>query len=168
MGAIIDFIYSSPIPTILALAIAIMLGAGYWFFVFPLLDEVKLLRTKNVELQDNLLEHSRKSTDTLAAMSQSLADIKAIVERPGSGGSSSIEELKTLCDGIVTSLGDIRAGLARDNPRDRANLTTQIDNIDRNIERILRTTSEIGDKQSQVSGIILGLTMQRATPPRGV
>lgn len=167
MGAIIDIIYSSPIPTIVAIVIAILLGAGYWFFVFPLLDEVKILRTRNIELENNLLDHSRKNTDALAAMSQMLTDIKTVVERPTNSGSNA-DDIRLLCEGIMTSISDMRVNLGRENPRDRAELMNQMDSMDRNIERILRGTSELSEKQSQVTGIILGLTMQRGTPPRSV
>jgi len=161
MGAI-DLLYSSPIPVILAIGLNALLMAGYWFYVFPMVDEVKALRKRGAEFDANYLQ----SADAIKQMSQLLGEILEAVERPVS--SHDVSAVVTVCDSIMASINDIRVNLGKENPRDRIELMNQVDNIERNSERILRTISEVSEKQSQVTGIILGINMQRGTPPRGV
>jgi len=50
----IQTIFSSPLPVAISAVIAVACLAGYWFFVIPMLEEVKTLRETNVELQSKL------------------------------------------------------------------------------------------------------------------
>ncbi len=162
MGAI-DLLYSSPIPVILAMGLNALLMAGYWFFVFPVMDEVKALRKRGAEFDASYLQ----SADAVKQMSQILEEIREAVERPVSN--QDVVAVVAVCENIMVSINDIRVNLGKDNPRERAELLNQVDNIERNSERILRTISEVSEKQSQVTGLILGINMQRGTtPPRGV
>jgi hypothetical protein len=161
MGAI-DLLYSSPIPVILAMGLNAFLMAGYWFFVFPMMDELKALRKRSAEFDANYLQ----SADAIKQMSQILEEIREAVERPVSN--QDVNAVVAVCENIMVSINDIRVNLGKDNPRERAELLNQVDNIERNSERILRTISEVSEKQSQVTGLILGINMQRGTPPRGV
>lgn len=161
MGAI-DVLYSSPIPVILAMGLNALLMAGYWFFVFPLLDEVKNLRKRSADFDASYLQ----SADAIKEMSQTLALIQEAVERPVS--THDIAAVVNVCENIMASINDIRVNLGKENPRENAELMHQIENIERNSERILRTISEVSEKTSQVTGIILGINMQRGTPARGV
>lgn len=171
MGAI-DAILSSPIPTIVLLVACVLLSAGYWFFVFPQIDEIKTLRTRDSEwqgkydtLQARLTEVNTKSVDTLQTFNATMEKLRAAIEKPDGDG----KEFETLSENILTALGDIRLNLGKDTSRQQAELLSQIDNIERTTERILKSVADVSDKQSQVSGIILGLNMRNGQPPaRGV
>lgn len=173
MGAI-DAILSSPIPTIVMIVICILLGAGYWFFVFPLLDEIKLLRTRDADwqgkydaLQNRLTEINTKSVETLDSFTATMEKLRAAVEKPA--GNEIQDEFLTLSENIMSSLGDIRLALGKDTSRQQAELLSQVDNIERTAERILKSVADVSDKQSQVSGIILGITMRGGgTSARGL
>ena len=174
MGAI-DVILSSPIPTIVLLVACVLLAAGYWFFVFPLLDEVKTLRTRDAEwqvkiddLHVKLTDVNLKSAESLAAFTSTMDKIRAAVEKPSNDGIQ--EDFRTFSESIMSSLGDIRLNLGNDTTRQQAELLSQIDNIERTTERILKSVADVSDKQSQVSGMVLGITMRGAgnLPPRGV
>ena len=169
MGAI-DAILSSPIPTIVLLVACILLGAGYWFFVFPQIDEIKTLRTRDSEwqgkydtLQARLTEVNTKSVDTLQTFNATMEKLRAAIEKPDDG-----KEFEILSENILTALGDIRLNLGKDTSRQQAELLSQIDNIERTTERILKSVSDLSDKQSQVSGILLGISMRAGNTPRGV
>lgn len=169
MGAI-DAILSSPIPTIVLLVACILLGAGYWFFVFPQIDEIKTLRTRDSEwqgkydtLQARLTEVNTKSVDTLQTFNATMEKLRAAIEKPDDG-----KEFEILSENILTALGDIRLNLGKDTSRQQAELLSQIDNIERTTERILKSVADVSDKQSQVSGIILGISMRAGNTPRGV
>jgi hypothetical protein len=174
MGAI-DAILSSPIPTIVLLVVCVLLGAGYWFFVFPLLDEIKTLRTRDADwqgkydaLNDKFTESNVKNTETLKSFSATMDTLRAATEK--SAGNDAIQEdFRTFSESIMQSLGDIRLNLGKDTSRQHAELHSQVDNIERTTERILKSVADVSDKQSQVSGIILGITMRGGgSPPRGL
>ena len=163
MGAI-DAILSSPIPTIVLIVICAMLAAGYWFFVFPMIDEIKNLRTRDAGWQDKydtlqtrLTEVNTKSVDTLSSFNATMEKLRAAIEKPADGDG---KEFETLSENILTALGDIRLNLGKDTSRQQAEMLSQIDNIERTAERILKSVADVIDKQSQVSGIILGFTMR--------
>lgn len=171
MGAI-DAILSSPIPTIVLIVICVMLGAGYWFFVFPLLDEIKTLRGRDSEwqgkydtLQTRLTEVNTKSVDALSTFNATMDKLRAAIEKPAD---SDGKEFENLSETILAALGDIRSNLGKDTSRQQAELLSQIDNIERTTERILKSVADVSDKQSQVSGIILGITMRGGTQARGL
>lgn len=171
MGAI-DAILSSPIPTIVLIVVCAMFAAGYWIFVFPQIDEIKTLRTRDAEwqgkydtLQTRLTEVNTKSVDTIQSFNATMEKLRAAIEKPDGDG----KEFETLSENILTALGDIRLNLGKDTSRQQAELLSQIDNIERTTERILKSVADVSDKQSQVSGIILGLNMRNGQPPaRGV
>lgn len=165
MGAI-DLLLSSPIPVVLSVFLnAILFIVGY-FFVLPMIEAKKTLVSTNSQLADDVSKHNQKTADALTQLSQAVSEIKSLVERPVS------TELNTLIDvqkrtneSIVSLLGDIRSTLdsgSRDSPQ----IIDALDALERHCERILRNCSDINDKQSQLTGIMLGLNLQRGQ--RGV
>lgn len=149
---------SGPIPSTIAVLIALLLGAGYYFFVFPLISDHAALRKKNIELIGELSNN--------AAVLIVLAEIKKLCQDQASG--ISVELLPKLAEqqaSLHKALRDIQAVVAEVQTK----TTRADDEMNRELERIVRIISEINDKQSQVSGVILGLTMSHAhNPARGI
>ena len=158
----IDTIFSSPIPTIIAMVLALAFGAVIWWFAIPQMQQLKEALATIVEKDEEIKELRTTHTDDLKKMSQMLSEILAIVERPVS--IPAIEEIRNTISTMATALSGNRhldASTVRE-------LQNCMNAIDRNTERLLRTMSEVSEKQSQVSGIILGLNMHRGEAPRGV
>jgi hypothetical protein len=158
----IDTIFSSPIPTIIAMLMSLVFGAVIWWFAIPqsaqLKEAVAKIAVKELEIKELRTTH----TDDLKKMSQMLSEILAIVERPVSiPGLDELRILITSMAGALNGSQHLDAAMVRE-------LQNSLSAIDRNTERLLRTLSEVSEKQSQVSGIFLGLNMNRGEAPRGV
>jgi uncharacterized protein HemX len=149
---------SGPLPSAVAIIIAIMMGAGYYFFVLPLVSDHAALRKKNDELTGELSNN--------AAVLAALAEIKKLCQDQASG--LSVELLPKLAEqqqSLHKALREIQTLVAEVQTK----TTRADDEMNRELERIVRIISEINDKQSQVSGVILGLTMSHAhNPARGI
>jgi signal transduction histidine kinase len=158
----IDTIFSSPIPTIIAMMLALAFGAVIWWFAIPQAAQLKEALATIVDKDEEIKELRTTHTDDLKKMSQMLSEILAIVERPVS--IPALEELRSLLNSMSGALNGNRH-LDSTTVRELQNC---MNTIDRNTERLLRTLSEVSEKQSQVSGIILGLNMHRGEAPRGV
>lgn len=160
MGAI-DVLYSSPIPVSLAIGFNLILLAVGWFYVLPLQEEVKSLRKRAENFDNSYLQ----SVDAIKKMQDVLDQIHDAVKHPDT---QALTSLAVVCDSIMGQMNDIRSNLGKEDPRDRAELLNLLESVERNSERILRTVSDVSDKQSQVTGLMLGLGMQRGNPPRSV
>lgn len=159
MGAI-DVLFSSPIPTAISMVVALALGLLIWFWAIPQSATLKKAQTSLEEKDVEIKELRNKHTDDLKRMSQTLDEILTAVERP-----ISIPILEELKSSLSTIMGTIRGTKELDATTIRE-ITSTLSTIDRNTERLLRTVSEVSEKQSQVSGIILGISMQRGGEPR--
>ena len=163
MGAI-DVLYSSPIPVTLAMGMNIILLAVFYFYVFPLQEEVKALRKRASDFDTSYLD----SVEVIEQMSEKLDEIHIFLKTPN----PEIAALSTLSKDVLSMLQDVRANVNADDPRNHAELINLMEALERNSERILRTVSDVSDKQSQVTGIMLGMGMQRNSGgpnhPRGV
>lgn len=123
----IELILSAPIPSLVAICMALVLAAGYWFYVFPLMEEAKVLRESNKAL---LVEQKQ----ILEQMNFSLNAIKGVVTQP--------------CTDMVRlekGLDEIKQIGGHD--------------MEKSMERLHRVMSDISDKQSQITGILMGITM---------
>lgn len=149
---------SGPIPSTIAIIIAFLLGAGYYFFVFPLISDHAALRKQNEKLVGEVSDG--------AAILAALVEIKKLCQDQVSG--LSVELLPKLAEqqeSLHKALREIQAVVAEVQTK----TTRADDEMNRELERIVRIISEINDKQSQVSGVILGLTMSHAhNPARGI
>jgi predicted PurR-regulated permease PerM len=160
MGAI-DVLYSSPIPVSLAIGFNLILLAVGWLFVLPLHEEVKSLRKRAENFDNSYIQ----SVDAIKKMQDDLDEILGVVKHPDT---QALTSLAVVCDSLMSQVNDIRNNLGKEDPRERAELLNLLESLERNSERILRTVSDVSDKQSQVTGLMLGLGMQRGNPPRGV
>jgi hypothetical protein len=153
---------SGPIPSVVSVLIALMLAAGYWFFVFPLVSEAASLRESNNKLTAELSQTSAAAL----AVSQQLLEIKRLCQDQSSSiGQEILPKLLEHQESVQRVLRDLRTALS-----DFQDKSTRTDSeVVRDLERIVRIISEINDKQSQVSGVILGLSMSNAhNPARGI
>ena len=158
MGNVINTILSSPLPTIIAVVVALLLAAGYWFFVLPGMEELKNLRTRNMELESEVL--NRLNLDTIDNIKAQLDAIKATVERP-----TGLDSLKESLTAIKDGIRELKESL---NTSGNSSVLLQLNTIERNTERLLRNVADLSDKQSQATGVLLGLSMtSRNAPPRG-
>lgn len=147
---------SGPVPSVVAIIIALLLAAGYWFFVFPLVNEVASLREINNKMTAELLQQNANAS----AFASALKELKH-----GKLDQGALNKLLEAQDIVQKSLRDVSNGLLELKEK---SLRTDSELI-HNLERIVRMVSEVNDKQSQVSGVILGLTMSHAhNPARGI
>lgn len=168
MGAI-DVLYSSPIPVALAMGFNVILLAVFYFYVFPLQEEVKALRLRSAEFDTKYMDSVvviSDSVEVIEQMSDKLNEIHVFLKTPN----ADVAALASVCTSILTVVQDIRSSASHGDPRKHAELLSLIEALERNSERILRTVSDVSDKQSQVTGIMLGMGMQRHSGdgPRGV
>lgn len=160
MGAI-DVLYSSPIPVSLAIGFNLILLAVGWFFVLPLHEEVKSLRKRAENFDNSYIQ----SVESIKKMQDDLDEILGLLKHPDN---TALVSLAVMCDTLLSQMNDMRNNIGKEDPRERAELINLLESLERNSERILRTVSDVSDKQSQVTGLMLGLGMQRGNPPRGV
>jgi len=175
---IIASLASNPLPTSIAVVIAIAALLGYYFFVIPLMDEHKILKEKAVQLE-NTLETMRGGADTrfhteLVSIEASLAALREILS---DGALDRTEKFKQL-EAFVASVGTYQ-----DSDRHlSSSLQNQIDEISRNLQKIGEVTQttaagsrvreesvdrlltevnrnmqHINEKQSQILGALLGM-----------
>ena len=159
----INVLLAGPIPTVIAVLIALCLGAGYWFFVFPLVDEAKRLRTQNESLAADLVQNS---SQLVLQMSAQLAEIKTICQSHSTTIAQDIlPQLLEQHEAQQELLEELKAFISDLHNRDKRST----EDLQHTVERLIRAVSEINDKQSQISGVILGLSMTNAhNPVRGI
>lgn len=167
MGAV-DVLLSSPIPVVLSIFLNVVLLAAGWFFVIPLIDRERKLQEAHDTLVLDSTANSKQTADVLVTLSQSLEEIRTIVERPVSTNLDSlIEAQRSYTETVTSLLKEIRSSLDSDD-RDNSQMLTLLTNLERNSERLIRTAADISEKQSQVSGILIGMHTPWANNPRGV
>lgn len=150
----LEVILSSPLPTVLALFVAGILLAGYWFIVLPQLAEMKNLRENHTEALSTIAkfdENFIKINDNTTKTNVSLQAVTAIVERQA----KQMQVLTQHTLHISQRTKNIEEQVA----------ALQV--LARNSEHALRILSEISDKQSQLSGVVFGLNLRGTNPPRG-
>lgn len=158
----LNALLSGPIPSVVAIVIALLLASGYWFFVFPLIGEAAKLREQN----SNLTAELSRSVANVLALTPTILEIKRLCEDQSSSiGQEILPKLLEQQENVQKALRDVRTAIAELQEK-----TTRADNeVLRDLERLVRIISEVNDKQSQVSGVILGLSMSHAhNPARGI
>lgn len=170
----INTIFSSPLPVAISAVIAVACLAGYWFFVIPLLEEVKTLRTKNVELQSLLGEEfvqqkasvqrfmaelatglqSQQNINELVAV---VASLKSTIEQQHHALSGSLERMLHELQEIVRRLVSAVDNTTDSSGRKDEEIRREVERLGRLIESVSRTVADISDKQSQVAGVLTGM-----------
>lgn len=169
-------ILNSPLPVAVTSIIALASLLGYWFFVIPLLEEAKTLRERNAKLQGALLEeiknHAVSLKVTLDGISESVLDkqnfnelasviseLRLTVERHGDLLQTSVASILQGVRASVEILTRNIADGAADGAHSGDNIRREIDRLGRLLETLSRQLSEVGDRQSQVTGILTGMSI---------
>lgn len=172
----IQTIFSSPLPVAISAVIAVACLAGYWFFVIPLLEEVKTLRETNVELQSKL---GGEFEQQKASIQRFMQEVMTGVQNQQNVGElvSVINTLRTtveqqtnaLNSTLVRILDDIQESIARLSPvisnlsetsaRKDDEIRREVERLGRLLESLTRTVADISDKQSQVAGVLTGMSI---------
>lgn len=176
----ITAILNSPLPVAVTSIIALVSLLGYWFFVIPLLDEAKNLRERNNELQGALLEeiknHAVSLKDTLEGISTNVLDrrnfnelatviseLKLTVERHGNLLQTSVADILQGVRASVEVLSKAIADRAEAGVRSDDDIRREVDRLGRLLEVLSRQLSEVGDRQSQVTGILTGMSIAKSS-----
>lgn len=154
MGSILDIIWSSPLPTVIVAVIATALAAGYWFFVLPMLADIKKLRQDNATALSTIENFQTEFSQITQALSTSNTLLKS---------SYSLAERQTKQLSLISQQS---AHIAQRTKALEEHLVT-LQLLERNTENALRILSDVSDKQSQLSGVIYGLNLRGTQPPRG-
>ena len=172
----IQTIFSSPLPVAISAVIAVACLAGYWFFVIPLLEEVKTLRETNVELQSKL---GGEFEQQKASIQRFMQEVMTGVQNQQNVGElvSVINTLRTtveqqtnaLNSTLVRILDDIQESIVRLSPvisnlsetsaRKDDEIRREVERLGRLLESLTRTVADISDKQSQVAGVLTGMSI---------
>ena len=168
-------VLSGPLPIAISTTVALACLAAVWFFALPLLEEVKNLRNTNAELQSVISTYVQRSdvgwTETVEALEKinsklgdngfavQLAAIQTLV----AGQSSTIESLTTnLVPDLLTRLQAISRGLAthiESEERADRELSRELERISRTLDQVTRQLTDMNERQSQVTGILTGMSM---------
>ncbi len=152
--AFLDILWSSPLPTIAAVVIAIACAVGYWLFVLPMIEDVKRLRSENSDAAATISEYQKhflKIQETVDKTQTNLTTVATLVERQ-------TKQIHVLTQHTLH---------VSQRTKSVEEQVSSLQLIARNSEHALRILSEISDKQSQLSGVIYGLNLRGSSPPRG-
>lgn len=168
-------IFSSPLPVAVSAVIAVSACAGYWFFVIPLLEEVKVLRVRNKELQDNLevelRTHFKDNSDKMDNLATSIAscdikdvstklsELKAILEAQNS---ALIHSIEVNINQVHTILGNVETQLKSEGGTGNDKIRGELSSINKLLDDIASDVDDISDKQSQVTGILTGMSIAQS------
>lgn len=180
----IQTILSSQLPIAVCTVIAVACLAGYYFFVIPLLEEVKTLRDSNADLQKKLGDefelqkaNIQKFMQELATSLQSQQNVADLVTVVGAL-KSAVEQQSTALTGIMErtflevresldKLGSVLDIASDSSKHDRGDLQREVERLTRMLESVSRQISDISDKQSQVAGVLTGMSIAK-TMNRGL
>lgn len=181
----IQTIFSSPLPVAIAAVIAIACLAGYWFFVIPQQEEVKLLRAANTELQRRMgdefdlqkanvqkfmqeLTTSLQSQQNITELVNVVAHLRAAVEQQSTLLSGSLEKVFHEVQDALRKLDSTLDNSSEDIGRKNDNIQREVERLSRLLESLARQVAEISDKQSQVAGVLTGMSIAKTMQNRGL
>lgn len=175
---IVEALASNPLPTSIAVVIAVAAILGYYFFVIPLMDDHKKLKEKS-SAQEEELERlktagDRRFTEQLDEINLALTTLRSSFEE---GDTDRLEKFKKI-EAFVAESSKYHADLHQNGNY----LQTQIDelskslqkmgdgaqafvngakvrddSIDRLLSEVNRNMYNINEKQSQILGALLGM-----------
>lgn len=177
-------ILSSPLPIAVCVVITAACLAGYYFFVIPLLEEVKTLRDQNSDLQRKLGDefelqkaNVQKFMQELATSLQSQQNVSDLVTIVGAL-KSAVEQQSTALTGVMERMFlEVRESLDKlsevldtafdHSKQGRSDVQREVERLTRLLESLSRQVSDISDKQSQVAGVLTGMSIAK-TMNRGL
>lgn len=168
MDSILTTISSSPIVTSLSLVACILLLAGYYFFVIPLLHEVKELKTKNLELQTQLsasltsneqltIQYKELSVKTQSSVLQVKSFISTSAKEHADSSKAMLKDLENSLDRLLKDhvkpeqLYEIRNAIASF----VSEVNSQLYAVQNTMTDVRALCDSIKDRQSTLNGIIM-------------
>lgn len=169
----IGTVLAGPLPVAVSTVVALACLTVFWYFVLPLLDEVKSLREANSDLQqvvsgyvENDAQRCGEVTELLAGLTSGfkelevsgLASLASQMEaqlKVSTTNHNALQELNNRIQAVSNSLAvhiesEITFG---------KEATREIERLSKNLEQLTRQLSDISERQSQVTGILTGMTM---------
>lgn len=178
----IQAIVSNPIPTSIAVIVALLALVGYYFFVIPLIEEHKKLKQKLQSIEDDktckegaaLAEQKEQLEEIQSALGQlktfvevgdqghldKVAQVEELISKTNVFQSSSVAENKQLQLEIVeinNVLGQITKLLEEASRQAKSHDAS----IARTIQDSINLLHGINEKQSQIIGALLGMERMR-------
>ena len=168
-----------PIPTAVLGVSAFLLLLGYRFFVIPMIDEVTMLRKKNVELQKKVDDKIEGSASAVASHMEQLLvrfeELHAFYQRESSvlksdheklsaivsGLAQSHIELDKLSDSIKDDVTDVRHDISRMVDMFQSFLSasrSRDESLDRILRDLERSMTSIEGTNNQILGALLGMS----------
>lgn len=170
MDVILSSLAGNPLPTSIAVLIAIAAILGYYFFVIPLMEDHKKLKAEFKELQSQKPEardqallkklasleaavkqmHSTvEAADNATALNKAIADIDLFI----SSSSRDASNVHAAVKEMTAELRELRrsVSLSTDSAKIRD------DSLERMVTEVSRNMNSVNEKQSQILGALLGM-----------
>lgn len=171
---------NGPLPIVVTSIIALASLAGYWFFVIPTLEEVKVLRERNTELQATMVEEVKNQTlglkATLESLQSDVADRENInellvairgmcssLDQYHGSTSASLREVLGAVRQATESVRNVVDGHSSDGARASENISREVDRLGRVLDQLSRQLTDVSDRQSQVAGILTGMSIAKSS-----
>lgn len=180
----IQTIFSSPLPVAISAIIAVACLLGYWFFVIPLLEEVKKLREANASLQSKMgdefelqkanlqkfmqeLTTSLQSQNNISELVAIVNSLKVAVDHQSTALDSSFRQLAEDVRDSLDSLNTALSNTSDSSTRKHDDIRREVERLGRLLESLATKVMEVSDKQSQVAGVLTGMSIAK-TMNRGL
>ena len=175
----INTIFSSPLPVAISAIIAIACLLGYWFFVLPLLEDVKTLRETNATLTQKLGDefelqkaNMQKFTQELATNLQSqqnitelvtiVSSLKLTVEQQSTALGSTLGQMFEDVRDSLDKLGSVLTNSSDTSVHKNDDLRREVERLGRLLESMTSQLRDMSDKQSQVAGVLTGMSIAKS------
>lgn len=172
----IQTIFSSPLPVAISAVIAVACLAGYWFFVIPLLEEAKTLREANAELQSKMgdefelqkanvqrfmqdLATSLHSQQNITELVTVVGSLKLAIDHQTTALSGGLERMFAEVQEALESLSSTLNNTSETYTRKHDDIRREVERLGRLLEQLTRQVADISDKQSQVAGVLTGMSI---------
>lgn len=175
---IISNLASSPMPVSIAVIIAVCCLLGYYFFVFPIMDENKKLKeerdAKEAHYEEQYAELNRSFLQQLTSIEGSVVGLRADFVRSTVDVEARYDEVKELLeamsqhntlvdrntDDIEDQVGRLKEALTDLGEQLRtafASSRAHDETLDRMVRDVENKIASLNEKQSQILGALLGM-----------
>ena len=176
----IQAILNSPLPIAVLAVICVASLAGYWFFVIPMLEEIKTLRTRNTELESTMIIEIKNQTVAFEAaladlnrkvserrnlneLAVLIGELKTTIERQTADLSTATNDIIKGVRSAISAIAKVIAEKAEASARDDDELRRDLERLSRLVEQLSRQVSDVSERQSQVTGILTGMSITRSS-----